>query len=290
MTGRSLPEHFTNNSIGFLLLTAILFAFASCRKPKIAKTADTTSQATSTVVVPDSVVSAKDSATTENPMSALKVNNIDFRYLTAKSKFSFQSGEQNIENTNVNIRMRKDSIIWLSITGVGFEVGRGIITPDSIVFIDKFHKDFFVFNYEQLSKQYNFKLDFNLLQSVVLGNLPFAQESGDSLTKENGQFRLSQQKDHLLINNFIDETSLKLTKLKAVDGPTSANFALDYADFKPVGQSLFPFTSLINLIARSQKDGQIKNTKIQLKHSRVETSDQNPGFPFSVPSSYTRKR
>jgi hypothetical protein len=73
----------------------------------------------------------------------------------------------------VNIRMKKDSIIWLSVTGVGLEVARGIITPDSIVFMDKIHKDYFVFNYEQLSKQYNFDLNFALLQSVIIGNLPF---------------------------------------------------------------------------------------------------------------------
>ena len=72
--------------------------------------------------------------------------------------------------------MKKDSLIWISVTGVGFEVARGLITKDSIVFMDKFHKEYFAFNYEQLSKKYNFDLNFALLQSIIIGNLPFPQD------------------------------------------------------------------------------------------------------------------
>jgi hypothetical protein len=208
----------------------------------------------------------------------------------AKSKVSFKSKTQDFDNTNVNIRMKKDSIIWLSVTGVGFEVARGIITPDSIVFMDKIHKDYFVFSYQQLSKQYNFDLNFPLLQSVIIGNLPFPKGDGGRFVKENDSYVLKQVKDSLQIDNYLSEENFKLSRIKATEIPTQNTFTLDYQDYKVVKTFLFPFTSLINLNVRSQKDQQINETNMRIKHNKVDFINENPGFPFNIPSSYKRKR
>ena len=186
--------------------------------------------------------------------------------------------------------MKKDSIIWLSVTGVGFEVARGLITPDSIVFMDKIHKDYFVFSYEQLSKKYNFDLNFALLQSVIVGNLPFPQQPDSRFVKENEFYVLKQIVERLEVDNYIGESNLKLSRLKATEVPTQNTFTLDYSDFKDVKSFLFPFTSHIDLNVKSQKDQQINQTTMRIKHSKVDLVSENPGFPFNVPASYKRKR
>lgn len=222
-------------------------------------------------------------------MPEVKVNEVDFDYLTAKSKFSFKSAKQDFDNTNVNIRMKKDSIIWLSVTGVGLEVARGIITRDSIVFMDKIHRDYFVFNYEQLSKQYNFDLNFDLLQSVIVGNMPFEKQEEGRFVKENDFYILKQLVDRLEVDNYIAEKNQKLSRLKATEVPTQNTFTLDYEDFREVGTFLFPFMSHINLNVLSKEQQKLETT-MRLKHSKVELVNQSPGFPFNVPSSYKRKR
>jgi hypothetical protein len=220
----------------------------------------------------------------------VKVQEIAFDYLTAKSKFSLRSSTQDFENTNVNIRIKKDSLIWISVTGVGFEVGRGLITPDSIVFLDKFHKEYFVFSYAQLSRQYNFELNFKLLQSIIVGNLPLEQGGDPKFYKENEFFTLQQNSGRIVIDNYIGEKNLKLERLKAVETPTQNTFTINYEDFKDVNKSLFPFSSLIKLDVQSPKDKQFYQTTMRIKHSKVELLNQSPGFPFSIPSTYTRKR
>ena len=219
----------------------------------------------------------------------VKIQEIAFDYLTAKSKFSLRSSTQDFENTNVNIRIKKDSLIWLSVTGVGFEVGRGLITPDSIVFLDKFHKEYFVITYAQLSKQYNFELNFKLLQSIIIGNLPIQQTADARFYKENEFFTLRQNSGKIVVDNYIGEKNLKLERLKAVEIPTNNTIALEYEDFKEVNSMLFPFSSLIKLDVQSKKDNQFYQTTMRIKHSKVELVSQSPGFPFSIPSSYTRK-
>lgn len=266
------------------------FWLTSCHKQRASKNIDVKSGADSVLV--NSPPAASDSSTTKEAetVASVKIQEIAFDYLVAKSKFSFQSKAQDFDNTNVNIRMKKDSLIWISVTGIGFEVARGLITKDSIIFLDKFHKEYFAFNYEQLSKKYNFDLNFALLQSIIIGNLPFPQEPNAEFTKEENFYILRQAPERLTVDNYIASDNLKLTRLKATEVSTENTFTLDYEDFKDVKDALFPFTSLIRLSIKSAKDQQVNQTTMRIKHSKVDLVDQNPGFPFNVPSSYTRKR
>jgi len=277
-----------NKIILWLLLTGT--GLTSCHKQRISK--NTTLPVKDTLVINESIDSVKiDSLKPEkSALIPLKIKELPFDYLTAKSKFSFKSNEQDFDNTNINIRIKKDSVIWISVTGVGFEIARGLITPDSIVFMDKFHKDYFVFSYQQLSKQYNFDLNFALLQSIIVGNLPFPPNGNDGVAQENDFFLLRQTSNRLNIDNYIGVSNLKLTRLNALEIPTNNTFSLDYAEFKEVKTFLFPFESLIKLDVRSPKDQKVYNTTMHIKHSKVEIVSHNPGFPFSVPSGYTRKR
>ncbi|MCF0071792.1 DUF4292 domain-containing protein [Dyadobacter sp. CY261] len=280
-----------SNKITIGLLAMCLTWFAACHKPRSSKNTSQSSSGDTTLITKgteptDSVTAAPNAG---ESMPEVKVSEVDFDYLTAKSKFSFKSAKQDFDNTNVNIRMKKDSIIWLSVTGVGLEVARGVITRDSIVFMDKIHRDYFVFNYEQLSKQYNFDLNFDLLQSVVIGNMPFEMQGDGRFVKENDFYILKQLVNRLEVDNYIAEKNQKLSRLKATELPTQNTFTLDYEDFREVSSFLFPFTSLINLNVLS-KDQQMKETTMRLKHSKVELVNKSPGFPFNVPSSYKRKR
>jgi hypothetical protein len=270
-------------TVWFLALGCIWFT--SCHKKHLSKGTSRPAIDSSFVTI-DSLKSDSVAAYTVEPV---KVNEVEFDYLLTKSKFSFRSSTQDFDNTNVNIRIKKDSLIWLSVTGIGFEVARGLITPDSIVFLDKLHKEYFVFTYAQLSKQYNFDLNFKLLQSVIVGNLPIPPGPDSRFFKENEFFLLNQKSGRITVDNFIGEKNLKLERLKVVEAPTNNTFTLNYEDFREVNSFLFPFGSMINLDVQSQKDKQFYQTTMRIKHNKVELVSKDPGFPFSIPASYTLK-
>jgi hypothetical protein len=278
-----------NNKFLACLLLGI-FGLISCHKQRPSKSA---------IPAKDSIVANGEKTDyTSTPIldsvkivsEALKIQEISFNYLTAKSRFSFRGAQQDFDNTNVNIRMKRDSLIWVSVTGVGFEVARGLISRDSIVFMDKFHKDYFVFSYKELSRQYHFELSFDLLQSIILGNLPFEFQENDVVKRENDFMVMKQNVRSFEVNNYISVFNQKLTQLRAQELPLNNTFSLDYEDFRRVGSFLFPFTSFVKLAGISPKDQKQYNTTMHLKHIRVDLTDQNPGFPFNVPSGYSRKR
>lgn len=279
-----------NNKISIWFMMLSMIWFTACNKNHPSKNKNKSIGDSAVVLNNSSPIVSSLPPVNAVVVAPVKIQEIAFDYLTTKSKFSFESRNQNFDNTTVNIRMKKDSLIWISVTGIGFEVARGLITRDSIVFMDKFHKEYFVLSYAQLSRQYNFDLNFPLIQSIIIGNLPFKQQPDSKFLKENNFFLLKQNEGRINIDNYIAEDNLKLARLNAMENGTNNTFSLDYEDFKQVNAFLFPFSSLVKLNVKSPKDQQLSQTTIKLKHSKVDLVSQNPGFPFSIPSSYKRKR
>ncbi len=273
--------------IDVVIYGILLFAttFSACHRPK----------SKSKIVSPDSttvVVVRKDSAFTKTPESEeakFMVNDIDFNYLTAKSKVSFKSKDQNINDANVNIRMKKDSIIWLSINVFGVEVARGIITKDSVLFMDRYHKEYFKNDFQSLSKSFNFNLSFGLIQSILVGNMPIPKKQGERFKKEKDYFLLRQEQGRVVVENYIGEQNRRLKKLLVTEQPTKKSLTLDYDDFTELNNFVFPYTSLIQLDYQSEQDKQQYQTVFKIKHQKIELPQQPVAFPFNIPSNYKKK-
>jgi len=217
------------------------------------------------------------------------VAEVDFQYLTTRSKLSFKGPKQELDNANLTIRARKDSLIWLSVSKLGIEAVRTLITPDSIVVMDKLHKETVTFDFPTLSRQFNIKISFALLQSILVGNLPYPQQPATVASSSETAILSRQEVGPVLVENYISKPNQKLTRLLLTDQPTQNTLQVTYNDFTSLATSLFPYTNLITLIYKPRTTDQASQTDVQIRHSRVELSDKNPGFPFSVPASYQHR-
>lgn len=291
-----------------VLLLSVLLHSDGCRRRRLSQAADSASagqepvSATTRPAETDSARAARpespltDSAATRSgPLrpgieeARANVAEIDFRYLTAKSKISFKSPEQDIDNANINIRVRKDSLIWLSVNKLGIEAVRGLITRDSITVIDKIHREYTVYDFPTLSRQFNFAMNFDLLQALVVGNLPLPKRPAQKIKNERDYLLLRQSEGKVLVENYIGEDDRKLKKLMLTEQPTKNTLRLDYEDFTSLNNFLFPYTSLVTLEYKSKADGQFYQTLLRIKHNKVELVDKSPGFPFTIPANYQRR-
>ena len=270
-----------NSKILWLLVFAVL-GLASCKKNR--KDKDTIGAESSQ---PDSLTAGL--VPFDESKGAFQIQEIDFDYLTTKSKFSFEGGKQNIDNANINLRVKKDSLIWFSVTAMGFEVARGLISPQEIVVLDKFHKAYIKFSYPQLSRQFKFDLSYALLQSLLASNLPFPRQPGQKLYRSGDAVLLRQNAGPIMVDSYLGESDRKLERIKAVDPASQNTLSLEYADFKQLEKYLFPYVGLIVLNTKPAPDQPFAQTEIRLEHSRVELTKENPGFPFTIPDSYERK-
>ena len=281
-------------NLSFYIALISLALLSAChrqrQKSKVQSTADTlTVVQTDTLSFPkkDSVAVIKPN--TESEEIKVHIENVDFKYLTAKSKISFKSKDQDIDNANVSMRMRKDSILWLQIVVGPIEVVRGIITRDSIQIIDRHNKAYYQYDFASLSQKFNFQLSFDLIQSILVGNMPIPKKPGERFKKENEYFMLRQNEGKISLENYIGEQNRRLKKLLVTEQPGKNSLTLNYEDFTQLNNYLFPYTSLIQLDYESKQDQQRYQTVFRIKHQKVELSEKTLSFPFSIPAKYEKK-
>lgn len=273
----------------YIILTfscLIVLFTTSCKRQRIHKTEikDSTNVA---VTQPDIPTKIDTPVTSPIPIAKIDVTpaEIDFKFLKIKSKVDYSSGSDS-QSFPVTAHIEKDSKIWLSIA-VGLEVARGLITQDSIIFLDRLHRTYYKYDFATLSKQFNFNLNYDLVQSILIGNMPIKKREGDEITKQEGSFLIRQKENSIQIENIIAELNLKLQKLTAADTTGSSKMQIDYDNFLSINNFLFPQAIIAKIDAA--KDDKTNRTLINLQHNRIEFLDESPGFSFSIPKGYSPK-
>lgn len=216
----------------------------------------------------------------EEDIAKFNVQDIDFKYFSAKAKVDF-----NGQNGTLHFRMKKDSLIWVSIGGFGIEVTRMLIRPDSIFVIDRLKKEnqFTAYGINELNDKFDLDLSFKNIQAIILGNLPYAKSSRDKLTKHLTEFYLLQQsRGSLKIENYVKIATMKLEKVTLDENATKASGSIVYSDFGPLDSYIFAYRSLINIQLKDAAKGE-RNTKVEINFTKVELTDKELNFPFNVP-------
>lgn len=221
----------------------------------------------------------------ENSDLKLRSEELNFNYLKAKSKVSWKTSN-NQDNYTVDIRVKKDSVIWVNVSVAMITGATGLFTRDHLQFYHKINNEYFDLSYDSLSVIMGFKIDYNILQSLIVGNQPF-KKNNSRVIRENDNFVFKQEEGQIKIDNFVGPNR-KLKKLLVSDEPANNKLVMDYEDFSTINQLLFPFSSSITLDVKN-KENQIKQTVISIKYSKVELLDTPLQFPFRVPEKLLKK-
>ncbi len=213
----------------------------------------------------------------------LVIDDFGFEYFSARAKIVYEDGNQRL-NAIANIRMRKDSIIWMSVSKLGVEGARLKVDRDSIYILDRLKKRYSARSLKQLSTDLDFDVDYAMIESVVLGNLiyPYTKEELDN---QGNYLQYYQQLENFLFNNYIGKSTKKLEKLTVEDTASKNTISVNYGNFKEVESEIFPF-SIAALIkyAKESKD----DITLNIGFSKAEIKEGPLSFPFSTPSKYKR--
>ena len=162
----------------------------------------------------------------------LVVDDFGFEFFTARARISYDDGQQKV-NAISNIRVKIDCIIWMSISKLGIEVARLKVDRDSIYLLNRLKKNYSTRSLKQLSKQLDFDVDYNLIESVVLGNLiyPYSKEE---LQVDGNFIQYNQILENFAFNNYIGSQTKKLEKLIVEDTTSKATISVNYREFQAV--------------------------------------------------------
>jgi len=246
----------------FFLLLSLAIVLASCSKKTIG------------------------TSTTSKPKQTLAVDEVDFEYFHGKARLILRDANKERE-VKANIRIRKDSVIWMTFNVIGIQGGKALINHDSITIVSNVNKEYYVFEYKELSKRFNFEINYNVIQEAMLGNLIMSREDDDDVAKDSSVYLLRQHSGTVDVLNYINAASMKLEKVEMKETNSNNSLTLNYSNFQPVGDKMFPYNGTINLFYKAASG--LLNTTIIFDYSKAEVGDKELKFPFNIPKRYERR-
>ncbi|MBB2145870.1 DUF4292 domain-containing protein [Pedobacter sp. LMG 31464] len=252
-----------------LLLAVLVVMGIGCRPKKVIITTPPIGQTTGELKVDKKP---------EN-LELLKSKDLPFNTLALRGKADLDiNGDEN--NVTMIIRIQKDKKIWVSVTAIaGIEVARAVITPDSLLLLDRLHKKFTKKPFSYIYNYTNKQINFGLLQSVFSGNTikDFMVEKS-ALVQENGVWVLSGTADDLAYRSLFN-TLLKVQETSLNDAKAAQAFKVTYGNYTPVNNALFPSSLKINSMSGDKK------INVNIDFIKIE-SNTPVDFPFTVPKSF----
>ena len=186
-------------------------------------------------------------------------------------------------------RMKRDDVVQLSLTFLGFEVARMEFSPNDVLLIDRYNKRYVRAKYSDMKFLQQAGLDFNALQALFWGEL---FRPGHESVGNGSDFQLASSGSHTLLS-LNNTPQLKyvfstLTEQAVIDGMTAQNknttrngkLEWKYADFTTLNNRPFPTTM------KCAVTGLGKNFGFSLTLSRIDHATGWEGHT-SVSSKYT---
>jgi hypothetical protein len=221
------------------------------------------------------------------PKATLNIEEIDFEYFHGKARMILRDASKERE-VKANIRVRKDSVIWMTFSVIGVQGGKALINKDSITILSNIDKEYYVFEYKELSKRFNLDLNYDVIQSAMLGNPIIPRKESDEVSHEEGSmYLLKQQAGNVNVVSYINAASQKIEKVEMKEANSSNSLMINYSNFQPVGDKVFPYNGTINLFYKAVSG--LLNTTIIFEYNKAEVGDRELKFPFNIPKRYERR-
>lgn len=263
----------------------IAFVAAGCHSTRSLQTA--INKKDTSVVIRKEIVS--DSSFNKIPaqeaLAVLNKNKINFKTFSSKARIQYEDHYGKQPDFNAFIRLQKDSVLWVSIssTFLGIEAFRILITPDTLIILNKLNKTVEYHPFSYIESFAKIPMDFKLLQNIIIGNPVYIGDSIVSYRETENHIFIGTVGHFFknLITLSTGKDDLQRIKLDDIDLSQNRTAALLYGDYENNGGFDFATTREINVSEKSKV-----NVSIEFKQYGF---NKELSFPFSIPRNYKTK-
>ncbi|MFA9391441.1 MAG: DUF4292 domain-containing protein [Prolixibacteraceae bacterium] len=230
-------------------------------------------------------------------------------YESKKVNINYQSN-QSKNSFSGQFKIDRDKCIILTLKKLNMPLGRGFISPDSLIFVNYYEKYFIRENIESIQNILGVDISYNLLQafltadvSTLLKNDGFDKELvsyiDDHMYRIDSKFnskidralatgnekRMSRYMQKMDDSEFIDYTVwidpqfFVIRKITVNDIKYKQEMTINYDEYELVGRSLFPQQVSMHLITPKQ------NLQLEVKLSRPSVN-KSSDFNFNIPDKF----
>nr|WP_319572504.1 DUF4292 domain-containing protein [uncultured Draconibacterium sp.] len=279
-----------------LFMIAVLVVVSSCKTPSEL-----------------AVVDARP-ISTNKLLKRIEQNAFDYEYLTIKRINCNFSSSQSKAAFKINLKAKKDDCILVSISKLNIPVGRVLLTPDSVKYVNYIDRNYFIDDYSYLSSFLHIDLDFATIQSIISNNaFSYRNDPRDKDFKnfdaliEDNQYVLQSEKtrklskleekenkaerhlkrldDQALIvqKMFFSPGSFALNRLLISDKTNDRNMNLVFDDYTEVKNKEYPGSIEMNFHSPEEE------IDMKIRMSGFST-DKISSFSIKIPQKYEEIR
>ena len=208
----------------------------------------------------------------------------DFSTLKAKVKLNYDSEDQSTSAT-ANIRLKKDSIIWVSLTGpFAIEGARIMIRPDSLILMNKLKHTITRRPISYLEEIAGMPISFQDMQNIILGNPLFTDGAVRSFSHDRTRWVATLQSDVfssiLELTNHGHQPELISNSIEQEQGGNTRTCHISYSDYQARDSVRMAMKRNIKVV-----DVTTRTIELQFKEIQFNIALR---FPFSIPKNYKR--
>lgn len=206
---------------------------------------------------------------------------IEYKTFSAKVKVDFEGTDGKKNDFNANIRLQKDSILWISINALlGIEAFRVIITPDSVKVLNKLDRILQLRSVNYLQEITKIPFTFDELQDLLIGNPIYFDSNIVSFKREVSSITIvsiGKLFKHLLTVNPVNY-QIQHSKLDDVNSFRARTADITYDDYENTNNFLFSTGRKITVSEKSKLE-------IEMKFKQYDFNIPL-NFPFNIPKNY----
>ncbi|MDX1939162.1 MAG: DUF4292 domain-containing protein [Saprospiraceae bacterium] len=215
-------------------------------------------------------------------IKAMATNQVNAKWFSARAKVDFAGDDMSVGAT-ATIRMLKDSLIWVSVRKLGFEVMRAKITQDSVYIIDRLGNTYDIKDLNYLQKTYNVPASLEMLQAIVLGNPVFFSTSGFQTEKVEPLLHLFGKSARMDTHYWLDKKDYRLQKMSFEEPQDQRLVQMQLEDYQQLADNQnFSYFRILEM--NSRETGKVK---VEMKYSQLEINIPKD-VEFEIPDRYTR--
>lgn len=211
-------------------------------------------------------------------------NGDGYTWYTGKARIKAITPDARMSAT-VNLRMFRDSVIWATIDKLGFEIARVLITPDSVLIVDRLNKEFTKKTLSSFLLEYGVQIGFRDLQNALIGQMvaltPIHVE-----TKHDADLDLLIVSDAsgVIAQHWVTSTLPQRLMKSALTDARGRKLHIENMQWGSIHDgSQVPYGRLLSF---EDQDGK---TQIEIEFSEIK-KNVPATLPFHIPENYTQVR
>ena len=265
-----LPQYF----VLFLISLVFITALPSCKSKKLVESRKgNEAEGASKTSVSDTFF--------DYTLASNRAKQLQFNSLSMRCKVFYDDGKMQQDFT-ANIRIKKDSIIWLSLTGIfGIEGARLIVTRDSVLLLNKLTREYLARPVSYLNQIIPLSSGYDALQNLLIGQLVNVEPAEHRIYEADSLLILNFQNTNLRQTATLHRQNYTTLDLLLADQLIKQDLKITFGDYRDLSGNSFSFLRFIEVNRGLQK------MKINMEVQRY-TIDEPLTFPLEVNDSYKR--